>query len=89
MNLKYSVGTDVDSKTLEVNLSVIDDQQNVTVVSSRIFGNIDSDHRQIVNWVEKSRSDKKLPVVYWRRLSRKVCFVFAQTRLSGQYHLSQ
>jgi len=64
MYLKYSVGTDVDSKTLKVNLSVIDHQQEVEVICSRTFDNTPSGHQQIVVWVEKSRKDKQLPVVY-------------------------
>ena len=64
MKLKYSVGTDVDSKILEVNLSVIDNQQEVTVICSRRFDNTASGHQQIIAWVEKNRKDKKLPVVF-------------------------
>jgi len=35
MILKYSLGIDVDSKELEANLSVIDEKQQVKVISSR------------------------------------------------------
>lgn len=63
MDLKYSVGIDVDSKILESNFSVIDKQQAVKVISSRQFNNTTSGYEQMAAWVEKHRKNKKLAVV--------------------------
>lgn len=63
MDLKYSVGIDVDSKILESNFSVINNHQAVKVLSSRQFNNTTSGYRQMAAWIEKCRKDKKLPVV--------------------------
>ena len=63
MDLKYSVGIDVDSKILESNFSVIDAQQAVRVFSSRQFNNTASDYQQMAAWIAKYHKDKKLPVV--------------------------
>ena len=63
MDLKYSVGIDVDSKTLKSNFSVIDDQQAVRVFSSRQFNNSPSGYAQIDSWIKKYRRDKALRTV--------------------------
>lgn len=62
MDLKYSIGTDVDGENLESNFSVIDDQQVVRVLSSRKFDNTASGYAQMAVWIERYRKDKKLKV---------------------------
>lgn len=52
MDLKYSVGIDVDSKTLELNFSVINNLQAVSVFSSRQFNNTACGFGQIDRWIE-------------------------------------
>jgi len=63
MDLKYSVGIDVDSALLESNFSVINNQQAVRVLSSRKFNNTTSGYEQMAAWIERCRKDKKLSVV--------------------------
>jgi len=63
MDLKYSVGIDVDSKMLESNFSVINNQQVVSVLGSRQFNNTTSGYKEMATWIEKYRKDKGLSVV--------------------------
>jgi len=63
MNLKYSLGIDVDSKELEANLSVIDDKQEVKVVSSRKFPNTLSGFKKLVAWIKKHHKEKQVRLV--------------------------
>jgi len=64
MILKYSLGIDVDSKELEANLSVIDEKQQVKVISSRKFPNTLGGFKKLIVWIKiemrgyKSKTDK-------------------------------
>lgn len=63
MNLKYSVGLDVASKKIDVCISVIDEHQKVTVVSSRSFLNTLNGFKDMEDWILKNHRQKEIQLV--------------------------
>lgn len=63
MILKYSLGIDIDSKELEANLSTIDKEQKVKVISSRKFRNTLSGFKKLVVWIKRLHKEKEIPLV--------------------------
>lgn len=62
--LKYSVGIDIASKTLDASFSIIDVQQKVVVKSSKSkIPNTKAGYKDLVYWIEKNHKDKQIPLV--------------------------
>ena len=61
--LKYSVGLDVSSKDIHACISIIDVEQRVKVISSKVISNTLKGFEILVAWIEKSRKHKELPLV--------------------------
>lgn len=61
--LKYSVGLDVSSKDIHACISVIDAEQRVKVVSSKVINNTPKGFEILITWIEKNRKQKDVPVV--------------------------
>ncbi len=61
--LKYSVGLDVSSKDIYACISVIDAEQRVKVISSKVINNTLKGFEILVAWIEKNRIHKELPLV--------------------------
>jgi len=61
--LKYSVGLDVSSADIHACFSVIDSQQKVKVISSKVINNNSKGFEILTAWIEKSRKLKMLPLV--------------------------
>ncbi len=61
--LKYAIGLDVSSKDIYACFSVIDVQQRVTVISSKVISNAPKGYAALVIWIEKNRKIKELPLV--------------------------
>ena len=61
--LKYSVGLDVSSADIHACFSVIDSQQKVKVISSKVINNNTKGFEILVTWIEKNRKLKELPLV--------------------------
>lgn len=61
--LKYSVGLDVSSADIHACFSVIDSQQKVKVISSKVINNNSKGFEILITWIEKSRKIKELPLV--------------------------
>jgi transposase len=61
--LKYAVGLDVGSKEIYACLSVIDSEQKVKVITSKIINNSRAGFKNLVLWIEKSRKDKTVPII--------------------------
>ncbi|NCX95062.1 MAG: hypothetical protein EBX41_01385 [Chitinophagia bacterium] len=60
--LKYSVGLDISSKSIQACLSVIDANQRVTVKSSGKFDNELGGFKKMSQWIEKHYKDRHLPL---------------------------
>lgn len=60
--LKYALGVDVSKDEHQVCLSVIDDQQRVTIKASRKFANTLKGFQQLESWLQKQRK-LELPLV--------------------------
>lgn len=63
MNLKYSVGLDIACKKIDICISVIDDNQKVTVVSSKSFLNTINGFKDMEQWIIKNHKQKEIPLV--------------------------
>jgi len=61
--LKYSVGLDVSSEDIHACFSVIDAEQRVKVISSKVVTNNSKGLVILTTWIEKSRKLKELPLV--------------------------
>ena len=62
--LKYSVGIDIASKTLDATISIIDTQQKVVVKSNKSkIPNTISGFKELVNWIEKNHKEKEVSLV--------------------------
>lgn len=61
--LKYAVGLDISSKDIYACFSVIDVQQRVKVISSRVLSNDPKGYEALAIWIEKNRKDKELPLI--------------------------
>jgi transposase len=61
--LKYSVGLDISSKSINVCLSSIDNGQKVTVKTTQTFTNSKAGFRSMDTWIRKSRKGDKVPLV--------------------------
>ncbi|MEO0059823.1 MAG: hypothetical protein RLZZ312_1470 [Bacteroidota bacterium] len=63
MNLKYSVGLDIASKKIDICISVIDNSQKVTVVSSKSFLNTLNGFKDMEQWIVKNHKEKEIQLV--------------------------
>lgn len=61
--LKYSVGLDVSSKSINGCLSSIDKGQKVNVKSTQTFPNSKTGFKSMDSWIKKNRKDKNVPLV--------------------------
>jgi transposase len=61
--VKYCVGIDISQKDFHVCISVIDQNQKVTVKSSRKFGNSKTGFAELDGWISKNHKDKSVPLV--------------------------
>jgi transposase len=61
--LKYSVGLDVSSKSINGCLSTIDNGQKVTVKSSQTFTNSKAGFNSMNSWIRKNWKDQSIPLV--------------------------
>lgn len=61
--LKYAVGLDVSSKDIHACLSVIDAEQRVKVISSKVIDNTPKGYDTLMIWIDKNRKHKDLPLV--------------------------
>ena len=61
--LKYSVGLDVSSVDIHACFSVIDSQQKVKVISSKVINNTAKGYESLTVWIEKNRKFKEIPLV--------------------------
>ena len=61
--LKYSIGLDVSSADIHACFSVIDSQQKVKVISSKVINNNTKGFEILVTWIEKNRKLKELPLI--------------------------
>lgn len=61
--LKYSVGLDVSSKSINGCLSSIDKGQKVNVKSTQTFPNSKTGFKSMDNWIKKNRKDENVPLV--------------------------
>jgi transposase len=61
--LKYSVGLDVSSADIHACFSVIDSQQKVKVISSKVINNNSKGFEILITWIEKNRKIKELPLI--------------------------
>lgn len=61
--LKYSVGTDISKDKFDACISVIDDQQQVTIKASRTFENNSRGFEDFLAWV-KRHCKQDLPIYY-------------------------
>jgi transposase len=61
--LKYSVGLDISSKTINGCLSSIDSNQKVTVKSTQTFSNSKAGFKSMDAWVRKNWKEKTVPLV--------------------------
>ena len=62
-NLKYSVGIDVAKQEFKVCISVIDQQQNVTVKATSSFGNSNNGFAEFRKWIKKHHKES-LPIYF-------------------------
>lgn len=63
MNLKYSVGLDIASKKIDICISVIDESQRVSVVSSKSFLNTLNGFKDMEDWIIKNHKQKDVQLV--------------------------
>ena len=61
--LKYAVGLDVSSKDIHACLSVIDAEQRVKVISSKVIQNTPKGYENLMTWIEKNKKIKDLPLI--------------------------
>jgi len=61
--LKYSVGLDISSKSINGCLSIIDNGQKVTVKSTQTFTNSKSGFKSMDTWLRKNHKDQNIPLV--------------------------
>lgn len=61
-NLKYSVGLDISKDNIHACVSVIDEQQSVKVISSKLFINSNKGFIQMDTWIKKYHLDP-IPLV--------------------------
>lgn len=61
--LKYSVGLDISSKSINGCLSTIDSSQKVTVKNTQTFANSKAGFKSMDAWISKNRKDKNIPLV--------------------------
>lgn len=61
--LKYSVGLDISSKSINGCLSSIDLGQKVTVKTTQTFSNSKSGFKSMDTWISKNRKDENIPLV--------------------------
>jgi len=61
--LKYSVGLDISSKSINGCLSTIDNGQKVTVKSSQTFANSKAGFKTMDTWIRKNWKDQRIPLV--------------------------
>jgi transposase len=61
--LKYSLGLDISNEKFDACLSVIDDKQDVKVISSRRFSNNNKGFKLLLDWIHKNQRDKVVPLV--------------------------
>ena len=60
MDVKYSLGIDISYQTFNANLSVVDSDQNVKVVSSHKFGNNPGGFVECHAWAQKNMKQKSI-----------------------------
>lgn len=77
--LKNSVGIDISKKSMDVCISVIDNQQEVIIKGSRVFDNTKSGIRNLIEWINKRREPNlsltftmEATGVYYERLVLKL-----------------
>lgn len=63
MLLKYALGIDVSSQSLQCCLSVIDIQQTVKVKATHSFSNSLTGFKQLDHWIKKHYKEKQVPLV--------------------------
>jgi transposase len=63
MILKYSVGLDISSKKVNGCISVIDENQKVTVKSSIVFSNNPKGFKELEQWMLKHQKEQTIPLV--------------------------
>lgn len=62
--LKYSVGIDISSKTLDACICVIDEQQKVVIRSSKSqLSNTREGFKKLIEWIEKNHKNKEVLLV--------------------------
>jgi transposase len=63
MIIKYSVGLDISSKKVNGSISLIDDNQKVTVKSSIVFCNTLKGFSELSHWIKKWHTEPAIPLV--------------------------
>ena len=63
MIIKYSVGLDISSKKVNGCISLIDDNQKVTVKSSIVFSNTLKGFSELSLWIKKWHTQPEIPLV--------------------------
>ena len=63
MTIKYSIGLDISSKKVNGSISLIDDNQKVTVKSSIVFCNTLKGFSELSLWIKKWHTEPKIPLV--------------------------
>ena len=63
MTIKYSVGLDVSSKKVNGSISLIDDNQKVTLKSSIVFCNTLKGFSELSLWIKKWHTQPEIPLV--------------------------
>lgn len=61
MELKYSLGLDISMEDIKACLCVIDDSQEITIISSYEFTNNKKGISSLISWFNKNRKNKELP----------------------------
>src|SRR5690606_36517686 len=61
--LKYSLGLDISAKSIQCCISVIDEQQKVTVKSSRKISNNTKGFEELTTWTSKHWKQTNVPLV--------------------------
>ena len=65
--LKYSVGLDVSKEKINTCISVIDEQQSVQFLSSKLFSNSRAGFVQMVSWIGKYRVEAYPWLLLWKQ----------------------
>ena len=63
MTIKYSIGLDISSKKVNGSISLIDDNQKVTVKSSILFCNTLKGFSELSLWINKWHTESEIPLV--------------------------